>query len=110
MISTALALFEPELAGQRPRERDVAAVEAEVAAHDLAVLHELRQDVLGHVHRDREADPLRRGDHGRVDADDPPPAVDERPAAVARVERGVGLDHVVDEVAGDAPQASGPGR
>ena len=39
------------------------------------------------------------GDDSRVDADHPAAAVDQRAAAVARVQRGVGLDHVVDQVA-----------
>ena len=73
------------------------------------MLHELRHDPPGHVDGDGEADPLRRLDDRRVDADDPAPAVEQRPAAVARVERGVGLDDVVDEVAGDAPQGAAQG-
>ncbi len=56
-----------------------------------------------------EADPLRRLDDRGVDPDDAAPAVEQRAAAIARVERGVGLDHVVDEVSGDAPQAAAQG-
>ena len=58
MTSTAVGWSRPN-SGQVAGQGDVAAVEAEVAADDLAVLQELRQDVPGHVHRDREADPLR---------------------------------------------------
>ena len=51
----------------------------------------------GGVDRDREADALRRQDHRGVHADHPPARVDQRPARVARVERRVGLDDVVDQ-------------
>ena len=105
----AALLVEVEPPGDVARDRDVAAVEPQVAADDAAVLHELRHDPPGHVDRDGEADPLRRLDDRGVDADDPAPAVEQRAAAVARIERGVGLDHVVDEVAGDAPQAAAQG-
>ena len=85
-------------------------MQAQVAAHHAAVLHELGNDALGHVDRNGEADPLRGVDDRGVDADHPAPAVKQRAAAIARVQGGVGLDHVVDEMAGDAPQACGPGR
>jgi len=76
----------------------------EVAAHNPAVLHQLRQDVLGHVDRRGEADTLRREDDGRVDADDLAATVRQRTAAVAGVEGGVGLDDVVHQVPGQAAQ------
>ena len=44
-----------------------------------------------------------------VDADDPAAAVDERAAAVAGVQGGVGLDDVVHQVAGDAAQRPAQG-
>ena len=91
------------------RDGDVAGVQAEVAADHPAVLHQLRQDVLGHVDRDGEADALGRLDDGRVDADDPAAAVHERAAAVAGVQGRVGLDDVVDQVAGDAAQRPAQG-
>jgi hypothetical protein len=37
----------------------VAAVQAQVAAHHAAVLHELGHDAFGHVDRNGEANPLR---------------------------------------------------
>ena len=52
--------------------------------------------------RDGEAHVLRArriGDRG-VDGDDPTLRVDERASGVARVDRGVGLDHVAEEAAG----------
>ena len=49
------------------------------------------------VDGDGEADPLGPGGDGRVDADHPPPGVHQRAPGVAGVERGVGLDHVLDQ-------------
>jgi len=37
-------------------------------------------------------------------------AIQQRTAAYCRVERGVGLDHVVDQMTGDAAQGYGPAR
>ena len=74
------------------------------------MLHQLRQNVLGDVDRNGEADALGRHDDRRVDADHLAAAVDQRAAAVAGVEGGVGLNDVVDQVAGDAAQAFAPGR
>ena len=53
-----------------------------------------RHERLGDVDRDREADAGRvAGDRG-VDADDRAVGVEQRAAAVAGVDRGVGLDEV----------------
>src|SRR5205823_14738769 len=100
----AARLVQVVLPGQVPGDRHAAAVQAEVAADDAAVLDELRQQVLGRVDRDREADALGGQDDGRVDADHLAPAVHERAAAVAGVEGGVRLNHIVHEVAGAAAQ------
>ena len=77
------------------------ALDAEVRALDVAGRLELRDDRLRGVDRDREADPhvaVRAAPGGdlRVDPDDAAARVEQRTARVARVERGVGLDHVVD--------------
>jgi hypothetical protein len=84
-------------------------MQPEIAANHAPVLHQLRQDVLGHVDGDRKADALGRHDNRGVDANDPAPAVDQRPTAVARIEGRVGLDDVVHQVAGDAPQRPAQG-
>ncbi len=55
-------------------------------------------DAPDDVHRDREAEAVRHLDAQRVDPDDAPLGVHERPAGVAGVDRGVGLDPVVVEV------------
>ena len=78
--------------------------DAQVAAHDLAVLLELAQDVLGEVHGDREPDTdgaARLREDGGVDAHERAPRVHERTARVARVHRGVGLDEVVVRATAD---------
>ena len=95
-------------AGRRPRprrQRRRAAGDPEVGAADAAVGDQRGDDPLrGRGHRDREAEPD-PGDGG-VDADQPSAAVGERAAGVAGVERGVGLDHVVDH----PHAAAGAGR
>src|SRR3990172_13004082 len=52
----------------------------------------LIDELPGGVDRDREADPLGALRDGAVDAHHLATLVDERPAAVARVDRGGGLD------------------
>ena len=54
---------------------------------------------LGRGERDGEAHALARQYGGGVDADRRAAVVDERPARVAGVERGIRLDHVVDQPA-----------
>src|SRR5215472_7957891 len=65
--------------------------------------------MLGHVDGDGETQPLRRLDDGGIDADDLPPAIDERTAAVAGVQSGIGLNDVIDQMSGDATQSSPQG-
>ena len=84
--------------------------DAEIGALDLPVLLELGHDLLGGVDRNGEADPDRSvraaGRDLRVDPDDLAARVDERPAGIARVDRRIRLDDVVDlEVVGSADLA-----
>src|SRR5207342_3223388 len=71
---------------------------AEPAAARLAELAKLVDDVRRRLGRNREADAdratARRYDR-RVDADDLARHVEERPAGIAAVDRGVGLEEVV---------------
>ncbi|MDR7513125.1 MAG: hypothetical protein QN147_14035, partial [Armatimonadota bacterium] len=67
---------------------------------------ELVHDGAGVVHRDREADALRVTDDRRVDADQPPARVEQRAAAVAGVDRSVGLDQVFDHEVGPGLDAA----
>ena len=78
-------------------QRNVLTRDADVAARDLPVANQSRHDELGGVARYGKAQALRRQDDGGVDADDFAARVDQRAAAVAGVEGGVGLDHVVDQ-------------
>src|SRR6476661_4795092 len=78
----------------------------EAAVHAPGLL-ELRDDLLGGVDRDREADPevaaaaAAAGLDLRVDADHAARAVDQRASRVAGIDRSVGLQDVVDlEVVG----------
>src|SRR5215831_19194103 len=78
---------------ERPRLPD----DTEIRATDAPVREELAHHLLGGVDRDREADALGHRDDRRVDADDAGPRVDQRPARVARVQRDVSLDDVLDQ-------------
>ena len=75
---------------------------------DRSVADDLLAHPSGGVARDREADSLRAGlGDGGVDPHDAPMNVDERPAGVARIDRGVGLEEVAEGVADDAAAADG---
>src|SRR5918996_4346920 len=95
------AVRAPELAREPGRQRTRAARDADVGAREAPLAHERGEDLPRRVvdgHGEPEADP----GHGRVDPDDAATAVGERPAGVARVEGGVGLDDVLDDPAGGA--------
>ncbi len=59
----------------------------------------MHDDPLCRVDRRRETDGLRAGDDRRIDADHLARRVDERASGVAGIQRGIGLDHVVDHAA-----------
>ena len=85
---------------QRPRP----AGDADVGAAHAALAHQRADDAARRgVDRDGEAE-ADAGDRG-VDADHAAEAVDERAARVARVQRGVGLDDVVDDARRPARRA-----
>ncbi len=70
-------------------------VDAEATSLDMSVGDELREHVAQRIGRDGEADALTgRVDRG-VDADDLTARIEQRSAAVARIDRSVGLDEVV---------------
>ncbi len=83
--------------------------DADVAAPDLAVAHQQHGDELRGVDPDREANPLRPREGRGVDADDASASVDERAAGVARVQRRVRLQHVIDEAARRRAQRAAQG-
>ena len=90
---------------QPRRQRTGVAGDADVGAAEPALAHQRADDPpRRRVDRNGEAEPD-AGDGG-VDPDDAARAVGERAARVARVERGVGLDHVLD----DPRRRAGPGR
>src|SRR5258708_8383410 len=87
-------LRKAELPSLQARNRDRPAMETQIAPDAPAMLHELGQDVLRHVNRNGEANPLSRLNNGRVDADHLPPAVNEWTAAVARIHCGIRLSSI----------------
>ena len=64
-----------------------------------AVLQHLQQHLQRRVAGNREADPLGARNDGGVDAHHLACRIDQRPTGIARIERRIGLDHVVDETA-----------
>ena len=116
---------EQALLHRQPEQRrdtgcDRARVDPDERMLDDALRDQLRRDVLHGVDRDGEADPdvavaAARCLDLRVDADHLSARVEEWAARVAVIERGVGLDHVVDRRAvrrDDAalPRADDAGR
>ena len=65
---------------------------------------------LRRVGGDRKADALRAHDHRGVDADDLAARGDQRAARIAGIERGVGLDDVVDQAARSRAQRAAERR
>src|SRR5208282_5162602 len=86
-------------AHETARQLDIVAGDSDIGAAYLAVLDQMTGDELGAVDGDREADSLRRQDNRRVDADYLAARVDQRPSGVAGIQRGVGLDNVIDQSA-----------
>ncbi len=87
------------------RDRHRFAADAEPRAAHAAFADQRHGDAFRRRRRDGKADALRRQDDRRVDADHLSPRVDQRAAGVARIERGVRLQDVVEQ----APRA-GPHR
>ena len=81
-------------------QRHRLASHANEAATDATLLNQPSGDILDGVYANRKTDALRGQDNGRVDADDLTARIDQRPPGITRVQRGVGLDHVVHEATG----------
>ena len=67
-----------------------------------AVFDDLRHNIAGHVAWDGEADSdvaASRGNDCGIQADELTAQVHQRSAGVARIDRGIGLDHVLDHEA-----------
>ena len=90
----------PVVEAEAPRggrcEDDVLPRDAEIAAPYFSVAHQQTGDVSRRVDRDCKAETL-TGKDGGVDADDFAARRDQRTAGVPGVERGIGLNDVVDQ-------------
>ena len=88
----------------RGARRDLLRLDADIAAHDLAVLLQLRGHGADHVGRDGEADADRtagrRQDRG-VHADDLAVLGEQRAAGVALVDRRIDLDELIIRAGAD---------
>src|SRR5690606_34559991 len=91
--------------------RDVLGLDAQPAASDVAGGDDLLEDGLrgrgryGKAYSQRTAG---LGINGGIDADEPALGIDQRPARIARVDGGVGLDEVLVDV--DAQPIASQGR
>ncbi len=72
---------------------------ADVTATNPPLLDQPAGNEFGGVARDRETDSLGRPNHRGVDSDHFARGIRERPAGVSGIQRGVGLDDVVDQSA-----------
>ena len=74
---------------------DAGDIDPQPWAHDMALCHDLRGDILHRVDRDGEPEAAVVAADEGVDSDDAPLDVAERAPAVSGVDRGVGLDEFV---------------
>ena len=81
------------------RQRHRVDADAEPGAVHAAMAQDLADHEAHRVAGDRKADALRAADHRGVDADDSASRRHQRAAGIAGIERGVGLDHVLDRPA-----------
>src|SRR5262249_29187872 len=86
------------------RYRHVLSGNADVAAADLPITNQSTRHELRRIDRRRKTDPLRRKYRGRVHADHFAAGVDERPARIPRIERGISLDNAIHQPARLRPQ------
>ena len=89
----------------RPRLPD----DSKVGTADTAPSEQLTYHPLGGVNRNGEADALGHANDGRVDSDHPCPRVNQGAAGVARVQRDVGLNDVLDQLSRATSQGSTKG-
>ena len=97
-------------APQPARNRQLLRGYADEGAAHPAVPHQLAEHEACGIGGDGKADALRAHDHRGVHADDFAMRGHQRAAGIARVERGVGLDHVVDQPAGTRAQRAAERR
>src|SRR6267378_2477825 len=101
-----MGILELEVPRDAPGERQVRARDAEISAPHPAVAEKLHDHPLHAVDRRGKADSLRTRNDRRVHADYFAARVHERAAGIPRVERGIRLQHVVDQAPGLGAQAA----
>ncbi len=88
----AFVLIYAEFAREIRRQRLQA--DAQPGSHDLPLCDQLVHHLLGHVGGDRKADPLRKVDDRRIDADDVPSQIEQRSTRIAGIDRGIRLNKI----------------
>jgi len=93
-----------EITLHAPRDGRRRAGHADVRTPHATMREELHDDPLGGVDGGRERDRLRTGNDRGIHTDHLTRRVDQRAARVAGIQRGVGLDDIVDHAPGVGPQ------
>ena len=92
----SVSVFDAGFDGVPPRHRRGLRRDADIGAPHAAVHDDLAQHVIGGVAGDRERESMRRRDHRSIDADNAATTVEQRTPGVARIQRDVGLNHIVN--------------
>ena len=99
-----------EMTHDSGRDAHVRAGHADVRATHAAMRKELPDDPLRRVDPGREANGLGLANHRRVDTDHPTLGIDQRAPGISRIERGIGLDHIVHQSPGARAQGAPQSR
>jgi len=83
-------------ADDEPRDRDVLSTDTKIGAANAPVHDQVAGDEFCGIDRDGKAESLCRKNDSGVDADHLAAGVDQRSAGISRIERGIGLDDIVD--------------
>lgn len=97
-------LFQPELAAQFRSNGNLTDVQPEITPDHSPMFEQLRKNCFGSVHGHSETNPLCGLDYGGVNPNNATSRIHEWPPGVTRVQSGIGLNDVVDQVTGDTPK------
>ncbi len=89
-----------QVTGNRP----ILSLEAEKTTNDLPVADQPRHYPFDRIAGYGKADALCGHNHSGIDPDDFSAAVDQGPAGISGVERGIGLNNVFDQPPAESPQ------
>src|SRR5439155_4208223 len=85
---------------QHTMYRRVLARTTDTSPPDPSIFNQPARDEFRRIDGNRKANSLGRPDHGGIDSDDVTVRRDQRSPGIARIQRGIGLDNVIDQPAG----------